>query len=194
VSHKTVNDSFTGRDARRFVGPIVPAEDPQMACQNCGGDLGLGPRRRFCSSRCLRHAIFTGSVPPPTCAICGREIEPRHTTCGESCQVVLIDLLRAESDGFCWLCGESVEPGLIAPDERRGSADHFIPHVAGGESTLDNLRLAHFICNQQKGEAIPLEDGSLVPFVHPDLRLLYGEDSLPDNLPTLTHWYQAPLE
>jgi 5-methylcytosine-specific restriction endonuclease McrA len=104
---------------------------------------------------------------------------------------VLLELLRVESGGFCWLCGEYVEPGLVVPDEQRASADHFIPHVAGGESTLDNLRLAHFICNQQKGEAIPLADGSLVPFVHPDLRLLYGEDSLPDNLPTLTHWFQG---
>jgi len=47
-------------------------------------------------------------------------------------------------DGICQLCKEEV--ALI-----EASRDHIIPVSKGGESVLENLQLAHRICNTLKG-------------------------------------------
>jgi len=35
--------------------------------------------------------------------------------------------------------------------------DHYVPLSKGGEETLDNLRLAHYRCNQAKNDMTPEE-------------------------------------
>jgi HNH endonuclease len=48
--------------------------------------------------------------------------------------------------------------------------EHIIPLVAGGNSTLDNLCLSCYRCNEFKGsriEAADPHDGQLTPFFHP---------------------------
>jgi len=48
--------------------------------------------------------------------------------------------------------------------------EHIIPLVAGGSSTLDNLCLACYRCNEFKGprtEAVDPHDGQMIPLFHP---------------------------
>jgi hypothetical protein len=50
-----------------------------------------------------------------------------------------------ERDGYrCHICTEAVDPDDI-------HIDHVIPFVKGGPTTLENLRVAHSVCNLRKG-------------------------------------------
>ena len=188
MAHHKVGDSLSGNDKRRFTGPISPAPTGMPACINCGGPIGAGPVRRFCSSRCYRHAVFSGVIPVPICSICGEPRDPRMAWNREECRLVIMAEVRKRDHGLCWLCGRAVDHSLPRTDRWHETIDHFVPHVAGGESVIENLRLAHYFCNNEKSEAIPLPDGTLVPFVHPDLLLLHGQGVRPDHPLKITHW------
>lgn len=59
-----------------------------------------------------------------------------------------------DRDGLeCWICGRVVE--LSAPPNRKRtpSLDHIVPLSEGGTNALDNLRLAHNVCNQRRNRA-----------------------------------------
>lgn len=65
-----------------------------------------------------------------------------------------IDAL-AERDGWeCHLCGAPLE--LAADGPMAITFDHLVPRSQGGGSALDNLALAHWKCNNERGNA-PLE-------------------------------------
>lgn len=60
-----------------------------------------------------------------------------------------------ERDGaHCWLCGRLVVEGLAPDHPLSPSLDHVIPFAKGGTYTLDNLRLAHHSCNQERRDDI----------------------------------------
>jgi 5-methylcytosine-specific restriction endonuclease McrA len=56
--------------------------------------------------------------------------------------------------GLCWLCNETVDPSLPRVSKLGGTIDHVIPISRGGEDTLENCRLAHWICNNRKSNKI----------------------------------------
>lgn len=57
----------------------------------------------------------------------------------------------------CALCGERVDHSLRFPDPHSGSVDHILPVAHGGTHDLDNLQLAHLVCNMRKGSRVPDE-------------------------------------
>ena len=56
----------------------------------------------------------------------------------------------------CYLCGEQLSFRRDVPLAQSVSIDHVVPIVLGGEHTIANCRLVHFVCNSRKG-AKPLE-------------------------------------
>lgn len=48
--------------------------------------------------------------------------------------------------GLCGICGESVEFTAM-------ELDHIQPLMLGGSDALDNLRVAHKLCNRRRGHA-----------------------------------------
>lgn len=48
---------------------------------------------------------------------------------------------------ICALCGKPIE------DKKDITIDHIIPLSKGGLTTFDNCQLAHFSCNQKKGNS-----------------------------------------
>ena len=50
---------------------------------------------------------------------------------------------------LCFLCGKKIE-GTV-------TVDHIFPHSKGGDTSIDNLMLAHQGCNSSKGSRIPGE-------------------------------------
>ena len=77
-------------------------------------------------------------------------------------------LLVAQRDSWtCWLCGEPVDPSLVAISAPlAASVDHVIPKRNGGTNRYENLRLAHQLCNSRRGHADPQEFGVIAAALH----------------------------
>ncbi len=55
----------------------------------------------------------------------------------------------------CGICGKPVDKNLRWPNPLSPTVDHIIPLDKGGHpSSIDNLQLAHFICNRQKSDKV----------------------------------------
>lgn len=62
-----------------------------------------------------------------------------------------------ERDGFrCWLCGDKIYNPVtelhLLTNQSFPSLDHVIPRCKGGTMSLDNLRAAHRICNNDRAK------------------------------------------
>jgi hypothetical protein len=69
--------------------------------------------------------------------------------------------LVTERDGYgCYLCPEPFS------EERAGmelTLDHVLPLSRGGTWDVENIKLAHRRCNQEKADRVFLDDGTLEP-------------------------------
>ena len=55
----------------------------------------------------------------------------------------------------CGICGRPVDFSLRYPHPMSSCIDHIIPIAKGGHpSDMDNLQLAHWICNRQKSDKL----------------------------------------
>lgn len=67
----------------------------------------------------------------------------------EHVQLKQIKKQLIQRDGLvCALCGKPIA------SYKECTIDHINPRANGGETTIDNCQLAHFRCNQEKGNAI----------------------------------------
>lgn len=59
------------------------------------------------------------------------------------------------SQSVCAICGKPVDKELKAPDPLSPTVDHIVPINKGGHpSALENLQLAHWICNRMKSDKL----------------------------------------
>jgi 5-methylcytosine-specific restriction endonuclease McrA len=66
----------------------------------------------------------------------------------------LIAYLMEEFDGICQICGDPIpDKEFDKHDPDMPSIDHAIPVSRGGSHALDNLQLAHYVCNLSKGNS-----------------------------------------
>ena len=56
----------------------------------------------------------------------------------------------------CAICGLPVDKKLKAPHPMSATVDHIIPVAKGGHpSDINNMQLAHFVCNRMKSDHLP---------------------------------------
>lgn len=59
------------------------------------------------------------------------------------------------SQSICAICGRPVDMELKSPDPMSPTVDHIIPINKGGHpSDINNLQLAHWICNRMKSDKV----------------------------------------
>ena len=59
----------------------------------------------------------------------------------------------AERDGYkCYLCNELVDMSLSRTSRFGATLDHVMPLSKGGQDTMDNVKLTHWICNILKSD------------------------------------------
>ncbi len=78
----------------------------------------------------------------------------------------IIDICSERDGYFCYLCemnGEKKKFFDQSTPGRECTIEHVLPLARGGTWDIDNLKLAHRSCNQEKGDRIFLDDGTLEP-------------------------------
>lgn len=59
-----------------------------------------------------------------------------------------------ERDGWvCWVCGWPIDPDAPPNDDGQASLDHVVELARGGSNSVENLRLAHRLCNEKRSTA-----------------------------------------
>lgn len=65
-----------------------------------------------------------------------------------------IEQLGDRDNWTCHICEQSVNPLLPCNDKQGATVDHVMPLSRGGSDELDNLKLAHWICNVRKSNKL----------------------------------------
>lgn len=79
-----------------------------------------------------------------------RSAEKRAKLFGAYSEPVSLDAVIARDGMVCRICGSEVAAGKL----RELSFDHIVPLSKGGTHTEDNIQVAHFVCNQRKGNRV----------------------------------------
>ena len=67
------------------------------------------------------------------------------------------------TQNICGICGKPVDKSLKPPHPMAPTIDHIIPVSKNGHpSDIENLQLAHWICNRQKSDRIFKEKKDVV--------------------------------
>jgi len=113
---------------------------PDRWCLHCGDYMPRTMRADavFCSDVCnsAAHAV--------TRVHASRKAEARPS------RLVFRAEIAERDDWTCGICGEPVDKRLTHPSPGYGSIDHVVALAAGGGNEIENLQLAHLVCNLRK--------------------------------------------
>lgn len=102
---------------------------------------------------------------------CSREYARRKRNCRNDARInesnlvdkdISLEKLFIRDDGTCYLCGKSCDwndyemrNGIKICGKTYPSIDHVVPLARGGKHQWENVRLAHWMCNVNKGDTTP---------------------------------------
>lgn len=133
-----------------------------------------GESRKFCSRKCAALFSRHGDSLPSldfTCKKCGERVErdrfegkfhkPNKSIC-DTCiphpnNRGWYSMFYRSPEGqsrTCKLCSKAVDMDLKWPHPLSSSIDHIVPVSKGGSDELENLQLAHLVCNQRKQDSV----------------------------------------
>lgn len=123
-------------------------------CTHCGVQIQKR-QRRTCSDACLaarREYVATKRrTGTPTLRAQRRRSNAKRRATGWKNRPGRWRTICERDNWRCWICKEAIDPLLMVPDKRGGTADHVVPLSKGGADTDANLRAAHHGCNSRRG-------------------------------------------
>jgi 5-methylcytosine-specific restriction endonuclease McrA len=72
---------------------------------------------------------------------------------------IRFDEIAKRDLGVCHICREDVNLSLPRTSRMGATLDHVVPIAKGGLDSVDNVRLAHWICNIRKGDKLEFVNG-----------------------------------
>ncbi len=115
-------------------------------CKQCGEPfLFIGKKRKYCSEKCSRKNLYQRH---------DRRINERNTVDKD----ITLDKLYNRDGGVCYICGcecnyddHKIVDGSFITGSTYPTIEHVKPLCKGGLHSWDNIKLACFRCNTQKG-------------------------------------------
>ena len=111
----------------------------ERSCPSCGDDLG-DVRGTFCSDECV-----------PGWAEGDPQVRRKR---GKISRKIAIPALLDRDGGSCSICDKTLDLDLVWPDLMSVSIDHIHPVSLGGTNNIENLALAHLLCNIRKSNSV----------------------------------------
>lgn len=130
----------------RYESIVREKELHHHKCKECGKHFSdTRKKREFCSYKCGRKY---GHRKKDTV----RRLRIKRN--GKVDWNISVERLVKRDKGICYLCNEQVNTNVDPNDDYYPSIEHVIPVSKGGTHTWNNVRLAHRICNTEKGTNI----------------------------------------
>ena len=67
---------------------------------------------------------------------------------------ISVELIARRDSYLCHLCNQMVDMDIARTDKMGATIDHVLPLSKGGLDTMENVALAHWICNIRKGNRV----------------------------------------
>lgn len=132
------NEVLRGQYARaRDCGRPKKRVSVVSVCGHCGVEYVGRPDSRFCSLQCVGLSQR------------GERYSPSHRR-GARVPEDVRNAVYERDDWLCYLCGRKVRLDVGYKHMEAPTLDHVVPRSEGGQDTLENLRLAHRLCNSVK--------------------------------------------
>ena len=134
---RRIEQSRIAKIVKRFNRPAPKGEQLQMkTCPDCGAFyFGRGATCAECSVKRSKRIANRK-----------KELKRKNSYTRES-KMISARTLYERDGGVCWICGGMCDINADPNSNYYPSVDHIVPQSLGGKDTLDNVRLAHRICN-----------------------------------------------
>jgi hypothetical protein len=108
-----------------------------------------------------RHLSGMSAKPPVRCKACQLErtrVRDRKKTVARqgalSSPRISVEIIAKRDSYICHLCNQLVDMDIKRTDKLGATIDHVLPISKGGLDTMENVALAHWICNIRKGNKV----------------------------------------
>ena len=143
-------------------------QDEIFTCAECGRkytrhqyEVAMNRKNRafkmpkYCSRACSQKAFMRGYKH-------GARSKRKRLESSAKVETVPLSELIERDGGVCQLCGEQVDKtdcffdhdGNFHTGRMYPTVDHIVPLAKGGETTWENVQLAHFHCNSRKRDEV----------------------------------------
>jgi hypothetical protein len=112
----------------------------------------------FSTSRHLSGVAATSITRCKDCQLQRQRVRYRKKTLARqgtlSSPRISVELIAKRDYYICHLCNQIVDMDIKRTDKMGATIDHLLPISKGGLDTMENVALAHWICNIRKGNRV----------------------------------------
>jgi hypothetical protein len=119
-------------------------------CNDCNND--------FTTSRHLSGVSAKPIIRCKACQLERKRLRDRKKSVARQGAIssprISVELIAKRDSYICHLCNQIVDMNIKRTDKMGATIDHVLPISKGGLDTMENVALAHWICNIRKGNKI----------------------------------------